>query len=203
MNNLEKTKNILRGQKQNRDKTEEELDILAIEKLEKDEILKSLTFGIDIKEKEFAFNLLKNYFKEFNINSFSKKDTIRQLIDTEILIERIKKFLNTEYAQVNPSIPISTIESLNKLIGTTVSLKNDLEIENKKGETTHNRYIPHEVKLAVWKRAKGKCEKCGSTEMLELAHIIDFALGGSNSENNLYLGCFKCNHNKKDNIKKG
>ena len=37
-----------------------------------------------------------------------------------------------------------------------------------------------------------KCGKCGSTENLELHHMIPASLGGTNDENNLIWLCNKC-----------
>jgi hypothetical protein len=37
-----------------------------------------------------------------------------------------------------------------------------------------------------------KCGKCGSTENLELHHMIPMSLGGTNDENNLIWLCNKC-----------
>lgn len=43
----------------------------------------------------------------------------------------------------------------------------------------HTRIIPTAVKQQVWKRDKGKCVKCGSTENLHFDHDIPYSRGGS------------------------
>ena len=47
---------------------------------------------------------------------------------------------------------------------------NNDEIQNSVLE--HNRVIPSQVKLEVWKRDKGKCVICGNTNNLHFDHII-------------------------------
>ena len=62
------------------------------------------------------------------------------------------------------------------------------------------RRISQEVKDAVWRRTKGKCEKCGSQNNLEFDHIVPFSKGGSNTYRNVQLLCEKCNREKSDKI---
>jgi len=77
--------------------------------------------------------------------------------------------------------------------------KNNIHV--KKLELDHDRLIPSEVKLAVWKRDKGKCVKCGSTENLHFDHIIPYSKGGSSLiAENIQLLCARHNLQKRDNI---
>lgn len=70
----------------------------------------------------------------------------------------------------------------------------DLELE-------HNRLIPTQVKVEVWKRDKGKCVNCGSNLKLHYDHIIPFSKGGSSTTAaNIQLLCAKCNLKKFNNI---
>ena len=65
----------------------------------------------------------------------------------------------------------------------------------------HNRLIPKEVKIEVWKRDKGRCVNCGSTENLHFDHIIPFSKGGSSTDpENIQILCAKCNLKKHDKI---
>ena len=65
----------------------------------------------------------------------------------------------------------------------------------------HDRMIPPEVKLEVWKRDKGKCVKCGSNKNLHFDHIIPFSKGGSSlTADNIQILCAKHNISKSDKI---
>jgi len=65
----------------------------------------------------------------------------------------------------------------------------------------HDRLIPPAVKLAVWKRDKGKCILCGSTDNLHFDHIIPYSKGGSSLvAENIQLLCARHNIAKKDRI---
>jgi hypothetical protein len=68
-------------------------------------------------------------------------------------------------------------------------------------ELEHNRLIPPEVKLTVWKRDKGKCVICGSTNNLHFDHIIPYSKGGSSLvAENIQLLCARHNLEKHDKI---
>ena len=78
-------------------------------------------------------------------------------------------------------------------------LEKSKEVE-KEGQEYRERLIPQKVKDAVWRRAKGKCEMCGSRMNLEYDHIVPFSKGGSNTYRNVELLCEKCNRTKSDKI---
>jgi len=44
------------------------------------------------------------------------------------------------------------------------------------------------------------CQFCGSTNDLQIDHILPKAKGGSDIEGNLQVLCAKCNNKKRDNI---
>ena len=68
-------------------------------------------------------------------------------------------------------------------------------------ELEHNRMIPPQVKLEVWKRDKGKCVICGSQDNLHFDHIIPFSRGGSSLlAKNIQLMCARHNIAKGDKI---
>mgnify|MGYP000852365166 CR=1 FL=1 len=76
-----------------------------------------------------------------------------------------------------------------------------LQQEKQENELEHGRIIPSEVKLVVWKRDKGKCVICGSTENLHFDHIIPYSKGGSSLvAENIQLLCAKHNLAKHDKI---
>ena len=60
--------------------------------------------------------------------------------------------------------------------------------------------IPRDVVDAVYRRDGARCVYCGSTEKLQLDHIIPFSKGGATSLENLQLLCQKCNLEKSNKI---
>jgi hypothetical protein len=67
----------------------------------------------------------------------------------------------------------------------------------KSGDLAHERLIPTDVKLEVWKRDKGKCVKCGRRDNLHFDHDIPFSKGGTSlSAKNIRLLCARHNLEK-------
>lgn len=60
--------------------------------------------------------------------------------------------------------------------------------------------IPEDVRRFVWQRDGGRCQECGSAELLQYDHIIPWSLGGADTAENLRLLCAECNRLKSDTI---
>jgi hypothetical protein len=56
--------------------------------------------------------------------------------------------------------------------------------------------ISEELRDKIYKKCNFKCVECGSTEDLEIDHIVPFSLGGRTELENLQLLCKKCNLKK-------
>jgi len=58
------------------------------------------------------------------------------------------------------------------------------------------RYIPKFVRKKVYARDGYRCRYCGSTENLEIDHILLHSRGGSDAGNNLQTLCRACNRKR-------
>jgi len=73
--------------------------------------------------------------------------------------------------------------------------------ERHRTELEHSRLIPSDVKREVWKRDKGRCCLCGSTDNLHYDHDLPFSKGGTSlSVENIRLLCRRHNLKKRDRI---
>lgn len=67
-------------------------------------------------------------------------------------------------------------------------------------ETSPERYswlrVRKQRSKEIYSRDEHKCKYCGSTNKLEIDHIIPLAMGGSNDLDNLQILCKKCNRKK-------
>lgn len=57
-------------------------------------------------------------------------------------------------------------------------------------------YIPEKLYMTVFERDEYKCVYCGSTETLEIDHVIPVCQGGTNDIENLVTACRHCNRSK-------
>jgi hypothetical protein len=178
---LEKLKKQLRNLRQNKDLSEEDLELLAKEQLERQEILAKLTFCVNDEERKFASNLLESYLNESSLESAAEKDTLRQLIDIEIVLERIKKFLNVEYQKANSAIPTQMLDQLTTLNNQAIELKEKLGLVSKeKQENSLTEYLNILTKKAIkyYEEHKGcnvvKCPYCQKffTLLMRTEHLV-------------------------------
>jgi len=59
--------------------------------------------------------------------------------------------------------------------------------------------IPESLRNEVFDRDDNKCVKCGTTENLQIDHMIPFSKGGKTIKSNLQTLCKSCNLGKRDN----
>jgi hypothetical protein len=72
-----------------------------------------------------------------------------------------------------------------------------INIEPGDTQLTMTRVIPTRIKQAVWKRDKGQCVICGSSENIHFDHELPYSKGGTSlSEKNVRLLCMKHNLQK-------
>lgn len=81
----------------------------------------------------------------------------------------------------------------------------DEEVENLgviiNDDLLHNRMIPTDIKLKVWKRDKGQCVQCGSKDNLHFDHILPYSKGGTSLKvENVQLLCARHNIQKSNKI---
>ena len=81
------------------------------------------------------------------------------------------------------------------------SQRTDSAEQSARIEIAHTRLIPTGVKLDVFKRDRGMCQKCGSTDNLHFDHILPFSKGGTSlTAENVQLLCARHNLEKHDRI---
>jgi uncharacterized C2H2 Zn-finger protein len=172
MTNIEKEVRRLRNLTQNKNKNEEELIIIAKESLERQEILGSLTFCLD-SEKKFATELLNKYLEESSLESTSEKDTLKHLIDLEVLLERIKTQLNSEYGKANPTIPIAFIQQVTELTNQIMDLKDKLGLsKQKEQQTVLDEWNKLKAKALAYYKESAGCNICRCPECKKLFYIL-------------------------------
>jgi len=82
-----------------------------------------------------------------------------------------------------------------------LSLEERPQLGRKDFPIAHNRMIPSDVKLEVWKRDGGRCVRCGVRENLHFDHVIPYSQGGSSLlASNIQLLCASHNLQKRDKI---
>lgn len=129
--------------------SDEELLKVIEAKSQELEILDNLTFCIDDKEKKYAKDLLDKYLKDNNIENSADLDTLTQLVDLQILIERIKDTLKKDYSKANPIIQLPMVKELRDTEAQVLLLKEKLGLVRKDGGNSTG--------IKEWEILKKKC----------------------------------------------
>jgi len=167
-------------------------------------------------------NKIKDLEKKKNIlgqiENLTKKETDKKLFGisgVEKPGRETKKRISDKKTKVSYILSDETLEALDevkKLLGKQISsdelmklmiasLKEKVEKEKfkqtsnpkrSKGTKVTGRIISAEVKRKVYLRDK-KCVSCGSQHRLNFDHAKPYALGGTNTIENIRLLCFHCN----------
>jgi len=145
MDRIDLLKNKYKKLKQYSSLSEDEITKLAQDKIKEEELLESTSYLLKEDEKKFALNLLKKYTSEKDFESSSEKDTLNQLIYTQILVERIKKHLNTEFEK--DAYPLQILEELRNLNDQVLKYKEVLKMDKEKEESEW---------IEVWETLKKK-----------------------------------------------
>lgn len=147
MNKLETTINKLKNLSQNKDRTLEELTVLAEEELQKKDIIEN-TFAATEEEEKFIKELLKKYMSQGSIETESDKLTLQQLLCQELIAERFKHLLKIQYSAANPAQDLEIVEQLDKVVKRITELKIELGLSQKDRQSA--------TWLADWDKLKRK-----------------------------------------------
>ena len=120
------------------------------------------------------------YYRGVSRKNFSKKTglSMKTIIESENERKVPKKIADIYKEHLN--ITGRHIKQLRKV------MKGELK------NVTDNRHIPKRIKVAVWRRDKGRCRNCKSKNELHYHHIERYSEGGQNTIKNLMLLCATC-----------
>jgi hypothetical protein len=147
MSDLEKTIKKLSNLTQNKNKTPEEVKLLAEEELLKKEIIDN-TFAATKEEEEYVKELLKKYMGQGSIETESDKLTLNQLLCQELIALRFQNLLKIQYSAANPAQDLEIVEQLDKVVKRISELKVELGLSQKDRQSA--------TWLAEWDKLKRK-----------------------------------------------
>ena len=128
-------------------KSDEEMDVIAEEELQKKEIVEN-TFEATPEEEAFVKELLKKYMSQGSIETESDKLTLQQLVCQELIAERFKHLLKIQYSAANPAQDLEIVEQLDKVVKRITELKIELGLSQKDRQSA--------TWLAEWDKLKRK-----------------------------------------------
>ncbi len=109
-----------------------------------------------------------------------------------IPFKTILYYEKTRYVIVPKEISNQYIKALNISSRELKKIKECLSGKRKTMFEEDSRDLTESVRQYVFKRDKGRCQKCGSNKYLHFHHIERYSMGGKHEARNLKLLCVKC-----------
>ncbi len=139
----------LRNMKQYQNLSDDELQRLAIRKLEEKELIASFV-GLKDDEIEKALSLYYKYLDENSYESLAEKSTLVRLVYFEIIKDRLQRLLKQESEDKNGAVNLRSLEELRELDTKITELKEKLGMmKNKNNDSVYQ----------LWKELEEKCLK--------------------------------------------
>jgi DNA-directed RNA polymerase subunit RPC12/RpoP len=169
----------LRGLKQCKDLTDEEVKKAVKEKLAEKDLSEELDIEgmfIDKDEKKEAEKFLRKYLNTYSIETVAERNTLKQLVFLEVFNNRIQRELNNYYKEEQP-VPPKTVESLHSNLNQINNLKTKLGLSaDKKDKSLSEGYGIFDTMLKKWKiwREENQgsrtlcCPHCGKMIILKI-----------------------------------
>lgn len=149
---IQKQFNKIKSLKQYSNTSEEELWEIAKKKIVESDPDLQIDFVIDKKERQLAKVLVARYLHDYDIESISDKNLIKQIIYLEIVQIRIQDSINDLHKE-NTKHPSHLIESLQKNLEAILKAKNSLGLTKEKQDANKN------DGTKAWELLKRKTEK--------------------------------------------
>lgn len=196
-------------------------NIISIEDV-KEELLDLLIVNINLilndhlisdKEKH-NFERLKKYFKIREGDFYSKRfDEVKDILnrqferlylDNSITEEEaihnveLQELFDLSYDQFDEFRAKQVGKAIEK--GANISELDTAKYpkEFKESNIEDEKEVWRQIKEQVWNRDHGRCQECGSDELLDLDHLIPLSKGGSNTYRNIQLICEPCKKTKSE-----
>ena len=137
-----------------------------------------------------------------------------QKLERKLFLSRIHPAINNQYhIKVIVYLQDESVSSLKTISKTKVFYEDDIEfakelsIKNSRGYYINKDFwdakvrverakVSKKIRLSILNRDHYRCKYCGSTQNLEIDHIIPISKGGKSEYNNLQTLCHRCNVNK-------
>ncbi len=176
----------LKNLQQYKDKTDEELETLVIEQVDRAEQKKEQRVEVDaidieglfsdIKERRFAKELLNKYLEEFSIDNISDKSLLKELIYLEVFQKMRLQASAEKFQKENDSVPLQVLDSIHKNLDKIVSLKISLGLTKNANAEVNDAFNAFELlkkKAKIWREENQAsrtliCPQCSQMIMLKI-----------------------------------
>ena len=173
--------------------------------------INNINYTTYLKYKE-EVNNIKDFIR-YKYKTICSLNSIQKL-ERELFLSRIHPPINNQYhikvivyLQDESVSSLKTISKIKVFYEDDIEFAKELSIKNNKGYYINKDFwdakvrverakVSKKMRLSILSRDHFKCKYCGSTQNLEIDHIIPISKGGKSEYNNLQTLCHRCNVNK-------